>query len=341
MCRYETAAPSKFQPIFWYSVTAVFVPVVINAVAVILLAVKVAGVALVHAADIYIIMALHIVATLLQYAPLVVMKVRSRQRKILAASDAGATAEYSFGTAKATVSMNYRPPPAPARVMTFYYYTVGAVMTILIGLYVSQDLAGMSYSVFNSHCSDATSLDSCIDANGDALHSRNAHVILGMAAPILALMLWRLAWFMYFCTRINGFGTVRSKTLCGNCADSVDIEIQAQITAITEWRIKGGDSGGLRLTSDSLLTSDASASLARVRLQLIGRFVIPLLTGVTAVVLGILKVSQYALWHGMPWWGIALMIVIAVTVSLVMELVPLVVQRVRANAAAKSLVSTA
>lgn len=329
---------------FSYSLASVFLPVIINSVAVVLLAVKVAGAALVHNYDIFIVMALHILATLLQYAPFVVMKVRSRQRKILSASDAGATAEYSFGATKAAVSMNYRPPPPDARVMTFYYYSVAAVVTILIGLYVSQDLAGMAFSVFNPHC-DGPSLDSCIDANGDALHNYNAHVILAMAAPILALMLWRLAWFMYFCSRVNSAGTVRSKSLCGNCADSVDIEIQASITAITEWRIKGigttQAAGGLRLTSESLILNSGSSTLTRVRLLIVGRFVIPLLTAVTAVVLAILKLSQYALWHGMPWWGIALMLAIAITVSIFMELVPLVGLRAKANAAPKASSSSA
>ena len=204
---------------------------------------------------------------------------------------------------------------------------------MLIGLYASRDLLGLTFSVFDKHCDTVngttSTIDSCIDPNGYPYQSRNTHYVLLMFGPALLLIIWRLAYFAYYTRYVQRNGTISAGS------GSIDMELQARVAAVTGWRlVKHGETveQGYDISYNTLLNDDvATGSDLRTRLLIIGRFLFPLVTIFVAILLAVLKLSQYALWNGFPWWALSVMVASAIGISLFAELAPVLISAIAAK----------
>ena len=346
--KYETDwADTKIQPMFYPALWSSFIPVLLNTAVAIMIVMKISGTCLTADSAAYWILGVHLIATFLQYLPLLLLRISSLN-VLNSTPTGGVNAEVKFttrfGGATTTVNANFVPPPATSHIMTVYYYIVVAVMVQIASLYVSGELSEMHYAVYNTNC-DAGTIQGCIDEVGGSRSSGNAHYILAFAAPVLLRLVWAIGYFTYFCTQVDASGGV-TKTDQGSSTDTIAVELQANVAAITEWRVRRlvskdtnniKEQRGMRLSYGTLLPK--TDSMTKMRLILVGRFLIPMVTVFIAFLFGILKLSEYIVWHGFPWWGIGVMIVSAILVSLTIELVPVVIKRMNAHAPPKKSVT--
>ena len=340
--KYENETETtKFQPIFYTALWSSLLPVLLNTAVAIMIVMKISGTCLTADSAAYWILGVHLLATFLQYLPILLLRISSIRVLPVKPTTIGVDAEVKFNnTLIGTITANFVPPPATSHVMTVYYYIVVAVMVQIASLYVSGELSEMHYAVYNTNC-DAGTIQGCIDEVGGSRSSGNAHYVLAFVAPVLLRLVWAIGYFTYFCTQVDISGGV-TKTDRGSSTDTIAVELQANVAAITEWRVRPRNSSdkkiqteqrGMRLSYGTLLPK--TLSLTKMRLILVGRFLIPMVAVFIAILFGILKLSEYIVWHGLPWWGIGVMIVSAILVSLTIELVPVVIKRMDAYAPTK------
>lgn len=357
-CLYEQAQSdkSRFEPVILYCLFADITPFILNVTAMVLLICKLSGVCLVHPTDFYWITAFHLSAATLQYYPMALLKYKSDRALATSTSsgtDAAGTATFIQTSVMKplNVNVNFVPAPQHPKIMALYGYTTAIYLVIIAGLYVSQELAGVTVSELNENCKSygtkTSNIDSCVDPFGHPYHNVNAHYILALASPVIMLLAWRLFYFIYFCARVQPTGTVaRSTKLSGMNADEVDMELQAGIAMITAWRVYYPKPGkdkestiveGLRLNYTTLLhavTTDGNSNVknqAQMRMLIIGRFLVPIITIITAILLIVIKMSQYALWVDAPWWIISILISCAIILSIGTEATPIMVQQMAAR----------
>lgn len=332
--RYEkgTTEKEKFQPVFYHALWASLLPVCINSAVLIMIALKISGTCLTTNSSIYIMFALHMLATFLQYLPMLMLqylKVKSKFNDKATPFTGDAEVTISAGS-NLQITAKFQEPQPVSHFMTVYYYIIVAIMVQIATLYASGEIPEIHYSIFNANC-EAGTLHDCIDTDtGGSTSSSNANYILLFAAPVLLRLIWAIGYFTYFCCIVDNTGMVTSKHYWATCTkDQIAVELQANVAAITEWRLKRPNANvkGMRLTYGTLIRQ--TVSTARMRLLLVGRFLIPMVAIFIAILFGILKLSEFIVWHGFPWWGIGIIVVSAIFLSLTIELVPVMMNRLQ------------
>jgi hypothetical protein len=314
----------KLEPVLYFSIYGNFLPAVLDILALTFIALKITGICFVNDNDIFIIAALHMAAMIFRCVPVFIMRWNLpssfSSNKQGTSIHINKTKSVDFGMVKDSA------PPRHRAMMLLYYFMLG--MTIVIaGMWVSNELPSANVALFNSHCDNNWSennpqrLDACVGPDGSGYRSENAHfVLLGLLPPLL-LLIWRLGNFFYFATQVSAQGTI--DTFAPE-TDAINAEVMAGVAVIGTWAIKmpklplsNTNIGGIEITYVSGV--NAVGSLSNMRMLIVGRFIIPCTAIVVGILLGILKLSQYSFWHGMPWWGISIIIVSAIVVSALTE----------------------
>lgn len=318
--------PKKIEPAFYYGIYGNFLPVILDMLALTFIVLKVTGICFVNNNDIFIIAALHMAAAIFRCMPIFIM--RYKLSKPYSSNKQGTSLNIP-NTKQAHFGLEKSLPPPRHRAMVMLYYFMLGMMVVIAGMWVSNELPSANVSLFNSHCDNNWSepfnpqrLDACVAPDGSGYRSENAHFVLLGLLPPLVLLIWRLCGFFYFATQVSEGGTIKTFT---PQFDSINAEVMAGVAVIGTWAIKmpkmpltQKDSEGIELTYVS--GNYTSGSLSNVRMLVAGRFIIPFATIVVGILLGILKLSQYSFWHGMPWWGISIIIVSGIVVSALTEL---------------------
>ena len=325
---YETDANSvfkkttKIEPGLFFSFFGVFLPIVIDTIVLTFLALKISGICFVNDNDIFIIAGLHMVAMILRNVPIFIMRYNMPKTP---SADSGTSMNIQIKNRSINFSAKLEPAPPRHRAMILLYYCMFGMIVVIAGIWISNDLPSANVAIFDEHCETGVAVatvDSCVGPDGHGYRSKNAHyVLLGLMPPLL-LLIWRLGNFFYFTAQITEHGTIAGKAN----TNSINMELQAGVAVMGTWAIKlhklpldkDSDTGiFIKYTNGAYVDT----TLSNVRMIMAGRFTIPYTTAVIAILLGILKLSEYAFWGGMPWWGISTMIAVAIGVSILTEFV--------------------
>ncbi len=329
---YENAIrekPTKIEPTLFFAIFGKFLPDILDTMSLTFIALKIAGICFVNDNDIFIIAGLHVTAMILRFVPLFIMRYGMSVADTTTPTTTGTALRLNNGKNSRAVNFNVHKDPAPPRnrsIVLIFYFMFG-MMVVIAGMWASNDLPSANVAVFDSHCESLTGIpstvDSCVGPDGNGYRNTNAHYLLLWLSPPLLLMIWRLAYFYYFAARVTAHGTI--DTLKPD-ADSVDSEIQAGVAVIGTWAIKipHAKSGKLVEPDQGIEVCYATGingdtGIGRVRLLMTGRFTLPFTVAVIAILLSILKLSEYSFWNSLPWWGISVMVAVAIGVSALTE----------------------
>lgn len=318
---------TKMEPVLYFAIFGKFLPDILDALALIFIALKVSGICFVNDNDIFVMAGLHMAAMVLRCVPLFIMRYSLSKTPTATATPTGTALRLGIG--KRAVNFNVHKEAAPPRnrsVVLIFYFMFG-MMAVIAGMWVSNDLPSANVAVFDSHCESIngvpSTVDSCVGPDGSGYRSTEAHYLLLWFSPPLLLLIWRLGYFYYFASRVTQHGTIDTPK---PDADSIDIELQAGVASIGTWFIKipsskvktdVSDDQGIEICYATGINGDPSIS--RVRLLMTGRFTLPFTVALIAILLGILKLSEYSFWNGLPWWGISVMVAVAIGVSALTE----------------------
>lgn len=335
----KVARPQKIESVILFNFFGNVLPFLLNSAAFALLIAKLMGVILSDASGIAAIAALYGAAVFSKWIPDLLRRIklyRMTKNKII----------YTRLVRELTI----KQIPTDSVAMSVFCSFTSIAMIIIISLYISNDLPGMRFRVLDKQCTEydgrASTYDSCVDSSGVGYRSTTSHYLLGWLCPILLLIVWRIVAFGYY---MHAWEKFKKKDVY-----AADAQLQAGMSFMAQWRIvypksastdTYAKSASADPTADTTdfdirfkITAFNTATDVFKRVILISRFMIPLLLLFVGILLGLLKLSQYALWGGCPWWVIGILFSASVLIAITAEVLPEMHLRKAASLAKSNLV---
>lgn len=324
--KHDTPSPDdkermRIENVAWFNIFSSVLPFLLSSAAFIMLIMKLMGMWLTDSAGICAIAILFGVAAVCKWIPVCIMRIMLyRNTK-------------KGPTSIADSLLNLQPAPYEWVPMVAFYAMTLIVTIIIASLYISNDLTGLTFRVFDKQCTEyngrASTYDSCVDSTGVAYKSTTSHLFLAYLSPVLLLVVWRMIYFVYY---IHKWGKLSLQA--GKDSQPIDAQIQAGVAFLAHWRIRAktvsanttAPVNGFEICYRTPVDQPGKTSAeikTHTQLLLIGRFLIPSVICVVGILLGLLKLSQYALWNGCPWWVIGVLFGASIMVAILAEIIPL------------------
>ena len=309
----------RIENVVWFNIFSSLLPFFLNSISFILLIMKLMGMWLTDSSGICVIAILYGVAIVCKWIPIFMMRImlRRNEKKVP-----------PIVTPVYVLNKNMKAGPTEWIPLTAFYAMTLIVTIIIASLYISNDLTGLTFKVFTKQCTEydgrISTYDSCVDWSGVGYKSTTAHLFLAYLSPIFLLIIWRMLYFAYYMYKWGNSSQA-------NEIDTVDAQIQAGVAFLSYWRVEprekttDGAYNGFEIKFKTPLTGSGTAAERKTKTQLIllCRFLIPLVIGVVGILLGLLKLSQYALWSGCPWWVIGVLFASSIMIAILTDVVPM------------------